>query len=725
MSFYFDDDDEYDLYYDDNTSSQQQQSQQQLQQRIKSQANGSQNDGFVCHNCGGTESYEDDSGALICTECYTLSQTAVASSQMQFDFDEAQGLGTRTSRGHFKQIKTAKAGGSTAQRGKKLEEYDNSVRLPSVIECIQGMQRILEESSTKISDLVFLQHQADGGKNQPSKFFVLDSVKAMWKAYLLAWHQGANALGQLYPEVRFCFRDLFLSPLLRTRLAKTLSYQAAKELREKIKQDVKKEERNSETKTTSNPDENNDDDQSDNDFESERSDSTNTTKIPVTFAPRYRAMNPLAQLVHRHCKATSKSRTIRIRRKEAALILEPSMLMVASMLLLATSSLGITAGHIRKWIANCSLPLLDSFSLLRPDEQQALKPIQDFFRLHSLPSVATLERMATNLQVACGYKPRKIKLLHMHNGRKTKTESSRSFKPGRLLVPASVPVATARFVGELGLSQKVLTYALAIIGIKTLDLNISTMDELNLDLTTMWIPPHLKRARPDLILDRHKILAVIVVACKMIPGWQNITLQGPFLQRDILNQKDFGKEVGENATKRRKLVQSHTRLVPSRPADCRFVKNGESVTRYLDFLEETVIDPADTTMPDFVANLEEQRRKQTLSDIRNTDTAEVIPCNTIFVYKDKQLEPPLKAKRVTKATSSKKETKRGWHGPRQSHVYELTMKRTGAGNNIPAPLGPLIEYIAYNTMSDPVEIVDFVAELDEEIAEKKKNGKLK
>ena len=87
----------------------------------------------------------------------------------------------------------------------------------------------------------------------------------MWKAYLLAWHQGANELGQLYPEVRFCFRDLFLSPLLRTRLAKTLSYQAAKELREKIKQDVKKEERNSETKK-SNPDENNDD-QSDNDFE--------------------------------------------------------------------------------------------------------------------------------------------------------------------------------------------------------------------------------------------------------------------------------------------------------------------------------------------------------------------------------------------------------------------------------------------------------------------------
>ena len=73
MSFYFDDDDEYDLYYDDNTSSRQQQPQQQLQQRIKSQANGSQNDGFVCHNCGGTESYEDDSGALICTECYTHS----------------------------------------------------------------------------------------------------------------------------------------------------------------------------------------------------------------------------------------------------------------------------------------------------------------------------------------------------------------------------------------------------------------------------------------------------------------------------------------------------------------------------------------------------------------------------------------------------------------------------------------------------------------------------
>ena len=829
MSFYFDDDDEYDLYYNDDndnekdkknrnptsslSSSQQQQQQQQLGRKDKGGGGGGVSGGFVCLTCGGTESYQDDSsGALVCTECYTQSQTAVSLSQMQFDYEEAQGLATRTSIGQFRQVRTAAATTTTSgttnatnshnlsQRGKKLEEYDNSVRLPTVLECIRGMQRVLKETSSIVCELVFLTNNNNnngGDDNNPSPKFVLEMVKSMWNAYLLSWQQGANELGDLYPEVRFCFRDLFLSAFNRTRLAKTLSYRAARQLKERIKIEMKEqeeeeqneeeeneeeEEESSITETTTIDDDDNNNKNNnkkknnkveeemvvdDDDVSSECStDELAGGKVIPTkkkVAQRYQDMNPLAQLIHRHCKSKSKTRTIHIGRKEAALILEPGMLMVAGMILLATSSLGVTAGHVRKWISTGVLPLLDSWPLLRPEEQRPLLPIKDFFRLHTLPSIATIEKLAANLQVACGFRPRTIKLHKKSNGRKVLTKASLSFKPGRLLVPASVPLITARFVGELGLSQKVLNYALAIIGIKDLggrsgrsdddnDLATGAKDDENindnLDIKQMWLPPHLRKARPDLILDKHRILAVIVVACKMIPGWQNIVFQGPTTARrrsendsNDCKKEEVEEEEKEEAlgqqhetTKKQKIVQNYSRFVPTRPGDFRFMKNGESVDGYLDFLEETIIDPNNTSMPDFVSTLLEKQeieRKQSLSTTNHLkqDAAAdgtIVFCDTILAYKKKQ-QSPKEAKSKIKTTEPKK--RKFAPKPRESHVYELTKKRPGAGITagmaLSPPLGPLIEYIAHKTMSNPIEILDFVAELDEEIVEKKKKGKLR
>ena len=186
-------------------------------------------------------------------------------------------------------------------------------------------------------------------------------------------------------------------------------------------------------------------------------------------------------------------------------------------------------------------------------------------------------------------------------------------------------------------------------------------------------------------------------------------------------------------------MQNLSRFVPTRPGDFRFIRNGESVNGYLDFLEETIIDPNNTTMPDFISSLLEQRHgttriqspSQSLSTTNHpkqdaTASGTITFCDTILTYKQKQ-QGPKEAKSKINTTEVKK--RKRVPSIQESHVYVLTKKRPGAGITagmaLSPPLGPLIEYIAHKTMSNPIEILDFVAELDEEIVEKKKKGKLR
>jgi len=184
--------------------------------------------------------------------------------------------------------------------------------------------------------------------------------------------------------------------------------------------------------------------------------------------------NPYAKMIYHHNKLmhlkTKSKRIPMLGRKEAALLVKPSMELVLVMLLAAASPHGLTEGKLAEWVGNGSLPILDAFGCLLSDSQQEeLAMLARFFSLTKAPDAAVLKFSTRKVHVACGYKPPTVKLQRRYNckrkttGRTLMTKSLRT--AGRLVRPSSVPILLGYMVSELGLSQKVLNYSLALMGL--------------------------------------------------------------------------------------------------------------------------------------------------------------------------------------------------------------------------------------------------------------------
>ncbi|KAL3935194.1 MAG: hypothetical protein SGBAC_009236 [Bacillariaceae sp.] len=647
MSFYFDDDDD-DFYGSQGKS-------------IKKD-----DDRFVCASCGGTESYMDETtGILTCTVCFTQSQNYVAPSQMEMDMEDAIGLAGRNRGGQLI------AGGNRTRKRKRpkksFEEHDSTVRLPDTLQCIQGMQRILEESTRIVCRLV---------GEMDSFLHVLTTVKDMWQAYLLSWKEGADHFAKLYPDVRFSFRDQFLDGFQRSALSKTLSYMAAKRLKQQIM-----DEESQNVSTVANI------------GSSEKKDVENIAVLPCEDDPKDGSeqaadvfptssqmeseRSQMVQVICRHLK--QKKGASHVGRKEGALMLQPSMTMVVAILIVAVTPIGITMNQILRWVENGSLPLRNGFSLLRESDKEPLKTISSFFNLPTSPPVHLVERMVRNLHVACGFKQRRI-ILNTKTSRRVETSASKLHKPGRTMIPAHVPVIAASLVSDLGLSQQVLNYALSMMGKSIVnehcDPNIAPVVG---EFEKFWLPPPLKKARLDLILDINKILAIIVVACKLIPGWENMTF-------DVPN----GASSQDSSTKL---------AVPIAAGEFQYLKAGSAFDGYLDFFETQVLNSDEVVMPTFAKSLKTKPESQA-STIQK-------PPNKLLVSR-------------TAANAKEK------HSAVGTHKYLFSRRPSTVGTlawQMDPPLGLLLEYIANKTATNPIDILDFVAELDEEIARKCKKYK--
>eukprot|EP00980_Cylindrotheca_fusiformis_P012745 scaffold3118_cov64-Cylindrotheca_fusiformis.AAC.3 len=674
---------------------------------------------FVCDSCGGTQSYMDETtGNLTCTECFTQSQTIVAASQMEMDMEDAMGLAGRSRGGQLmgRPGSNNKNRSSTnKRRGRSLKEHDTSERLPDTLECIGAMQRVLQESTRILCEIA-------GSKKSFTDVFT--TVKAMWEAYLRSWKDGADYYAPLYPEVRFHFRDHFLTYFQRTILSKTLSYMAAKRLKDEVAQEEKVKFEEEEEDEGSDSDDYNDNDLRevlvpDKKVRQEDDDDSKCSELSTDVVPtvnkRDYDRSAITLMIQRHLKRDSKTRISYVGRKEAALMLEPNMLMVACILLTATSPLGITLNHIRRWIANGSLPLLNAFTLLTPKQQEdsSLKLIAQSFRMSSVPSVRTMERMLTNVNIACGYKARPIVIRRQRTKRTIISQASKSYTAGRIILPSHVPVITARFVADFGMNQQVLNYALSIMGHPIKQNGGTTGGNDNhsssSSSSSLWIPPALKKARPDFLLQTTRILAVIVVACKMIPGWEDMKFEVPA-------SSDDNDDTAPN----------HHRFVPRSAAHFQFLRNGPLMKNYLDFMETIVLKKNtndNTVLPQFVKALEEQQEKTIVQPKESSSvatTGAVRPNNTFLMCRS---DDP-----ATTSTMNNENDEEGKEKEDDSLFQYLLTDRMPKENGwqLRPPLGPLLEYMAYKTATNPMEILDFVAELDEEILHKcnKYNGRI-
>ena len=238
-------------------------------------------------------------------------------------------------------------------------------------------------------------------------------------------------------------------------------------------------------------------------------------------------------------------------------------------------------------------------------------------------------------------------------------------------------------MSDLGFCQQVLNYALSLMGkpIVTEEFkgkSSPTPDEFE----RLWLPPPLKKARLDLILDINKILAVIVVALKLIPGWESMSFDPPD---------------GTNAA----TDQSTSNLlVPNTTLDFQFLRSGYAFDMYLDFVETGILSSDEIVMPTFAESVATKQPKKQTATTQDSPGA-FLTSSALF------------------------STKFGQHEKR-GQKFLLTQKPSNVGTlawQLTPPLGPLIEYIASRTATNPIEILEFVAELDEEVVLKCKKYK--
>ena len=368
--------------------------------------------GFSCQNCGGFESYEDDGGNMICSTCFTQSQTL---NETEMDYEDACARAARSKVGTFVRMSI---GGVRNQNMKKdLEEFDKSKPLPTLTECLEGMTSVIFTCLQCVNEML----QFDKSTQEAVEAI----VQQTWLGWLKAWNDGAEFYSKRHPDVRFDMRDLMLPNRVRGDLYR---YLAAKAYR-KVKRKSGK--------------------------------ATRVTLEAILYL--YRDRNG---------------------RHECGLRIRPGLSLVAALLLIPLSKLGVSAQKLCQWITCGKLPLMNAYDSCFPsDLREKLDFVQSTFQMSQVPRPDYIEYLAKLLMITRGGK-QKISVL-----------------------PNPILLAT-RLVHDMKLGQRVLDLSLGLMG-----------QQLVSDVVGDTLMPFAITQSTEL-QSYEEVVALVVVACKMCPGWE-------------------------------------------------------------------------------------------------------------------------------------------------------------------------------------------------------------
>jgi hypothetical protein len=681
-------------------------------------------EGFICENCGGTDSYIDAStGAHCCASCFTQSQSAVPATQdagageSALEFEDVMGLAARTRRGRLVQQRPPTArtsGGNGWKQCQPLEELDHTVALPDLITCLWALQRVLHRATVRVVELLATKQNSDSHESSlpmPASIRqnVVTTVQTMWNKYLAMWQEGAEYYGRRHPEIRFSFRDLFLTTINRTLVLRHLSHQAALRARKELEVEEESDTDQSESSSSSDA--------------SIKPIRTNSTRIhPTSSLPQKKArLNGAIRrlLLKFYPKAKG--------RKEAALFLQPSMSLCAAIIWLAVRHLGITPSHIVTWIANGSLPLINAFdSVLYPtqnrrqlassstgDEDQdddcqdddekgsvadtatrrkaSLQVIANFFRMNAPPRLAYLEHLAKLMAFCTGVPPSKDSGLPVSTD--MVVQNSRNRKPQwyfRLISPQTLPIVTARMIADLGLSQQVLNMALALMGLYPTASTTQSPAHSSSRMTSHPAghderqnstskPPTLPLKRAQHLTNPVQVAGVIVVACKLCPGWETWV----YRMAHRPSQQLQGQQDEQCQAKR---------FVPWNDQELRLLCNQSSMESYLDFIEENLEKKdGDLIFPNFFDTFPQN---STLDNGATPDWRSLDLFTSFSTHRDDA--PDAKQEDAVVVAGDRNPNQPAIQKRRKHHAWNFTIKKPSA---VWAEVNGLGEYVVYRSMA--------------------------
>lgn len=672
--------------------------------------NGGGADNFVCDNCGSTDCYMDEtSGGLVCVDCHTQSQTILAASQTEIDYDDTMLLAGRVSggRGHFKTA--ARTGPRLKRKRKTLEELDQSTTLPNTEQCIIGFQRILHEICKQVAGFLM--------KDCPRKVrkAAMGHCRRIWSGYLEAWMAGADFFGKLYPEIRLSIRDCFLTVDLRSKVRRTLEYKAKQQVRQEVagrQQDIPT------ATSTSNTNKDSplklDEDMSNRykdgedavplefigndpaDIPDEHSigaslslgldDGETVNTFLGSVQPKGpRRLNEIHRMILHHQKLV-KSKTLG--RRATALSLFPSLQMAAAIIVMAYSPYGVTCENMRQWIMDGRVPLLYAFPLLTTQERKQLNLIGPFFRMTEPPAATYLNNMVRCLQVASGYIPKNVVIKKKSRSEPTSSATVDAAvavagplpDPPREIFrqfsPRSLPLVLARAIAELGLSQDVLNYSFALMGLPI----CKDMLKKSKGRKIQWLPKTLQTCRQDKVPTISELAGVIITACQFVPSWEEHWYVSS-------STNDQHQSIPWNESASQKI----------HPA---------SIKPYLKLIEDNFL----VTEESLLLNDEEEiARSKATTEIRMDDSS--FPSNNDAMSNDPIIQPSSTVLRPRKLPSHSRQVL-----SRGSVIVKDDLSETALKSTAPLqPIGALIEFVSVKLGANPRRVIQFCEELAEEM----------
>jgi hypothetical protein len=494
-----------------------------------------------------------------------------------------------------------------------LEQLDQSIPLPDTATCIAGFRHVLRQAVDHAVDQLL--KQCNAHRDQATTTTIADvshfrnqirgNAQDIWLRYLRTWSDAAQQYGNMYPFVRFCFRDFFLDKnqaynLLRVHLPYRIDAQNLRKYKRNTADTTQDDDHPSEadqprkrktessgpkkrTKRTKN-------NETSNDAPNAGNSEASAKRNPREHSTRLTAIRLIVNL---HTKRRRKNS------HDCALVTPPSMIMVAAITWLAilkqrTETMScsfITSSDVCHWIETGAIPLYSAFGSLLASSMdkrlcESLLPVASFFRLDRPITTDQIERTATLLCVVCRLRQQSIITDHLDdletcvkpaykekdkdiplkvisNNESMKSRHQR--QQLRFWSLRNLPRILAGLVAQAGLGQDVLDRTLALVGLKKVfmsqDKQASTETE-GKSTSTVEIQPIPVVRSADQLTTIEELLALIAIACQLDPEWRKWQYVLP---------KD-----------------SQIHFVPWNESEFRLLRSGSSLESYLDFSEEVL-----------------------------------------------------------------------------------------------------------------------------------------
>ena len=604
---------------------------------------------LICPNCSSADFYSDPiTGALICSSCYTQSQTAT---QEELEYEDSIGLAA-TGRDAKRIYTHGRVGSNLRDRKRPLSDYDRSKALPDVEDCCLAFQWLLWDASKCVAKLAGIHDEEprdscydDDEEEEARPISMMErTVERIWFAYLKAWMDATAEYAKRYPEMRVSFRDLFLDDQRKRCVMRHLSVTVGRKVEEEMIQEIIMKMKNGGEK--SHEDDEKDDnsipstecvsasihgdsgDRKRNIDDADDADDASNKPTPKMKKRKRQLFLTVAQLRKNGLQAKMKRHPNGLficPKYHAAIKIAPSMTLLLAILQLALMHLksGVAPHHLTAWVASGQLPhALNGYTLLPSRLKEKLDLVRPFFLRSFVPPAEMVANLTCMLAAACSWYGGDVPLEKPRMGRPRKNPTLEVEGAPHVTSLYNIPLLAARMILDFGFDRAVSENTMALIGVKN-SLHCGTADALGNDDENecdsksskasdrstkigndpTLSPAPLKCALPERLYSPLHVAAVIVIACKLCPGWETW---------EITNLNAAGNSATQNRA-----------FVPWNESQLQLLGTGPTLNHYVEFLQDTAFSSLvptkkGTTVAQFFQSFERELNDQ--SSFNNEDS---------------------------------------------------------------------------------------------------------